>query len=123
MNNEELNINNNFPSEAEQLLDYLKKKNKEPVTPDTVNRWPAPQDWQRWQIEEQQQYEQQTAVIVQWNNLSPDEQVQAKLSGSDLYRQYTMISREDVRKYWESNIDVPLIKKYLDLIDSEPTNE
>lgn len=113
-------MNNNFPTESERLLDYLKKQN---TPPGTNARMPPPQDWQRWQIEEQQQYEQQTAVIVQWHNLSPDEQVQAKLSGSDLFRRYSMIDRADVKEYWESNIDVPLIKKYLDLIDREPNNE
>lgn len=116
-------MNNEFPTESQKLLDYLKKKNKETAPANTIGRGPSPQDWQRWQIEEQQQFEEQAATVVEWNDLSDVERVQAKLSGSELYRRWCRVDRAETRRYWEHAFDMPVIKKYLDLIDNEPTYE
>jgi len=113
-------MNSKFTTDSEKLLDYIKKQK---TPPGTHARLPSPHDWQRWQIEEQQQFESQTQILVYWHDLTPDEQVQEKLSGSELYRQYSMIDQQDVRRYWEHAFDMPMIKKYLDLIDNEPTDE
>lgn len=99
-------------ADTELLLNHLKDHIEK-----TKNK-PAPEPMCASQAvtilsDEEQYYTDQTQDIVAWRRLSTEERIHQRLSSTPLSQRISRIDQDAVRDYWESAIDVDLLREYL----------
>lgn len=90
----------------DELMEYLKNRIDQPGTPSSATTW------MEMQSAEREHYENQMRDLVQWRKLTADEQIQQRLSGSDLAHRVNKINVPDLEEYIQAEFNLELLQEY-----------